>query len=118
MKRGILQWGKVLGAMVAVTAIMLLLLSLIFYKMNLSDKSIAVGIVLIYILANFIGGFIMGRIKEENKYKWGALVGIMFFVTLTIVSFVVTGELYSSGIKALWALMSCVGGGIIGGMSA
>ena len=35
MKRGMLQWGKVLGAMVAVTAILLLLLSLIFYKMNL-----------------------------------------------------------------------------------
>lgn len=118
MKRVILQWGKVLVAMVAVTAIMLLLLSLIFYKMNLADKGIAIGIVLIYVIANFVGGFIMGKIKEENKYKWGALVGIMFFVTLTIVSFIVTGELYGSGIKALWALMSCVGGGMVGGMCA
>jgi putative membrane protein (TIGR04086 family) len=118
MKRGLLQWGKVLGAMVAVTAILLLLLSLIFYKMNLSDRGIAVGIVVIYLAANFVGGFIMGKIKEENKYKWGALVGIMFFVALSIISMVVTGELYSSGTKALWALLSCVGGGMIGGMCA
>ena len=118
MKRGLLQWGKVLGAMVAVTAILLLLLSLIFYKMNLSDRGIAVGIVVIYVTANFVGGFIMGKIKEGNKYKWGALVGIMFFVGLSMISMVVTGELYSSGTKALWAMLSCVGGGMIGGMCA
>lgn len=118
MKRGMLQWGKVLGAMVAVTAILLLLLSLIFYKMNLSDRGIAVGIVVIYVIANFVGGFIMGKIKEDNKYKWGALAGIIFFVTLTVVSMLVTGQLYASGTKALWALLSCVGGGMVGGMCA
>ena len=118
MKRNLLQWGKVLAVMVGVTAILLLLLSLIFYKMNISEKGIAIGIVLIYIIANFVGGFIMGKIKEEKKYKWGILVGIMFFTMLTVVSLLMTGQLYGSGLKALWALLSCIGGGMIGGMSA
>ena len=118
MRSNLLQWGKVLVAMVAVTAILLLILSFIFYKANLSEKGIAIGIVLIYVIANFVGGFIMGKIKEKNKYKWGATVGIMFFVTLTIVSMLVTGQLYSSGIKAVWALLACIGGGMVGGMCA
>lgn len=118
MRRNLLQWGKVLAAMAAVTAILLLLLSFIFYKTNLSEKGISVGIVMIYVIANFVGGFIIGKIKEKNKYKWGALVGGVFFVTLTFLSIMVTGQLYSSGIKAVWALMSCIGGGALGGMSA
>ena len=118
MKKNILQWGKVLAVMVGITAILLLLLSLIFYKINLSEKGIAVGIVLIYVIANFVGGFIMGKIKEEKKYKWGIMVGVMFFAVLTMVSLMMTGQLYGSGIKAMWALLSCIGGGIIGGMSA
>lgn len=118
MRSNLLQWGKVLAAMVAVSAILLLFLSFIFYKTNLSEKGIAIGIVLIYVIANFIGGFIMGKIKEKNKYKWGALVGIVFFVALTCLSIIVTGQLYSSGIKAVWAMMSCIGGGVLGGMSA
>lgn len=118
MKTNILQWSKVLGAMIAVTAILLLLLSFIFYKVNLSDKGIAIGIVIIYVVANFVGGFIIGRIKEENKYKWGAAVGIMFFVVLTFLSMLVTGQLYGSGTKAVWALLACIGGGMVGGMCA
>ena len=118
MKSNLLQWGKVLVAMVAVTAILLLALSYIFYKTNLSERGIAVGIVMIYIITNFVGGFIMGKIKEKNKYKWGALVGLLFFVVLTFLSIIVTGQLYSDGIRALWAMMACIGGGVLGGMSA
>ena len=118
MKSVLLQWGKVLAAMVAVTAILLLVLSYIFYKMNLSDKGIAIGIVIIYVITNFVGGFIMGKIKEEKKYKWGIMVGVMFFCMLTMVSLMMTGQLYGSGIKAMWALLSCIGGGMLGGMSA
>lgn len=118
MKKTILQWSKVLAAMVGVTAILLLILSFIFYKMNLSEMGIAVGIVFIYVVANFVGGFIMGKIKEEKKYRWGILVGIMFFVMLSLVSFIMTGQLYGSGVKAMWALLSCVGGGMVGGMCA
>ena len=118
MRSGLLQWGKVLAAMVGVTAIMLLILSFIFYKMNLSDKGIAVGIVMIYVIANFVGGFIIGKIKGKNKYKWGALVGVAFFIMLTFVSIMVTGQLYGSGTRAMWAMLSCIGGGMLGGMCA
>ena len=118
MKKNILQWGKVLAVMIAVTAILLLVLAFVFYKTNLSEKGIAIGIVVIYIIANFVGGFIIGKIKNESKYRWGILVGLMFFAMLSIISLVVTGALYGSGIRALWALMCCVGGGMIGGMCA
>ena len=38
MKSVLLQWGKVLAAMVAVTAILLLVLSYIFYKRTFKTK--------------------------------------------------------------------------------
>ena len=118
MKSGLMQWGKVLAAMVAVTAILLLILAFVFYETNMTENVIVIGIILIYVIANFVGGFIMGKIKEKNKYKWGALVGLMYFVALTLVSIMMTGDFYSSGIMALWAFTASVGGGMLGGMLA
>jgi putative membrane protein (TIGR04086 family) len=118
MKSGLLQWGKILAIMVAVTSILLLILAFIFYKMNITDNVIMIGIILIYAISNLCGGFIMGKLKGKNKYKWGMLVGLMYFFALTLVSIAMTGQLYSSGIMVLLAFVSSVGGGMLGGMMA
>lgn len=118
MKRTVMQIFKVTMIMAALTAMLLLVLSFMLYKINMSEKLIAVGIVVIYVLVNLLGGFLVGKIKEKNKYKWGILVGLIYFISLTLVSTIITGEMYGNGMQAIWAMLSCIGGGMLGGMCA
>lgn len=118
MKRNIIQVLKATIVVAVVTILMLLLLSLMLFKLNLSDMVVMVGIYIIYVVANFIGGLIIGKVKGERKFMWGMVVGMVFFVTLSIISLIVTGEMYGSGAKAIGALVACVLGGMAGGMVA
>ena len=118
MKRNVLQVMKTTIVVAIVTIILLLLLAFMLFKFNLSDSFIMVGIYIIYVVSCFVGGFIIGKVRGEKKYLWGMVVGLVFFMTLSIISLVVTGELYGSGMKAVGALVACVLGGAVGGMIA
>lgn len=118
MKRNILQVVKATIAVSIVTVIMLLILAFLLFKLNLSDGFIMAGIYITYVVSCFIGGLIIGKVRGEKKYMWGMVVGLVFFLTLTIISLIVTGELYGSGAKAIGALVACVLGGMAGGMIA
>lgn len=118
MKRNVLQVLKATIAVAVVTVVLLLLLSLILFKFNLSDTFVMVGIYITYVVSCFVGGLIIGKVRGEKKFIWGMVVGLVFFVTLSIISLIVTRELYGSGLKVLGALAACVFGGMAGGMVA
>ncbi len=44
-----------------VTGIFLLILTLLLYKMGLSEQKVNIGVILIYVIATFSGGFVMGE---------------------------------------------------------
>lgn len=116
MKRNVLQVLKAVIVVAAVTSVLLLLLAFLLFKFNLSDGLIMAGIIIIYVVSNFVGGFIIGKVRGEKKFIWGIIVGLVFFVSLSVLSLIVTGELYGSGLRALGALAACVIGGMLGGM--
>lgn len=118
VKRNILQVVKATIAVAIVTVILLLIIAFMLFKFNLSDSFIMAGIYITYVVSCFVGGYIIGKVRGEKKYIWGMIVGAVFFVTLSIISLIVTGELYGSGMKAIGALVSCVLGGAFGGMIA
>ncbi|MBQ2744253.1 MAG: TIGR04086 family membrane protein [Lachnospiraceae bacterium] len=118
MKRNVLQVVKATIAVAIVTVILLLIMAFMLFKFNLSDGFIMVGIYITYVVSCFVGGLIIGKVRGEKKYLWGMIVGLVFFVTLSLISLIVTGELYGSGMKAIGALVACVLGGAVGGMIA
>lgn len=118
MKRNVLQVVKATIAVAIVTVILLLIMAFMLFKFNLSDGFIIVGIYITYVVSCFVGGLIIGKVRGEKKYLWGMIVGLVFFVTLSLISLIVTGELYGSGMKAIGALVACVLGGAVGGMIA
>ncbi len=118
MKRNVLQVVKATIAVAIVTVILLLIMVFMLFKFNLSDGFIMVGIYITYVVSCFVGGLIIGKVRGEKKYLWGMIVGLVFFVTLSLISLIVTGELYGSGMKAIGALVACVLGGTVGGMIA
>lgn len=99
-----------------ITGLALLLLALFVYKFDLDDSKVVIGITIIYIVACFIGGFILGKLKKANKFIWGAVCGAAYFVILTLVSLAVNHTVGNDGIGFFTILVMCVSGGMIGGM--
>ncbi len=100
----------------ALTAIFILIFTLIVYKMLLPDNKITIGIIIIYTLSNLISGFVAGKIKGSKKFIWGILVGCTYFIVLIIVSSIISKEFFSNQAMILPALLSSLGGGMVGGM--
>ena len=59
----------------AVTGAFLLFLAFLLFQFDLGEKPVSAGIVAVYILSCFSGGFMSGKILRKDKYLWGILVG-------------------------------------------
>lgn len=102
----------------ALTGVCLLLLALLVFKMNLEEGSIAVGITAVYVISCLGGGVVAGKLMRKDKYRWGIVVGMCYFVLLATVSFAVQGKWDMTLLHALTTFCMCLGGGALGGMLA
>ena len=78
---------KVLAFSYVLTVASLMLLALLLYKFRFGEMVVNVGIILIYILACFVSGFLTGKRMERRKFLWGFVVGLGYFIILLLVSF-------------------------------
>ena len=69
-----------------ITAFVLLILSFLMLKLDLSGTVISGGINFVYIISAFTGGFFIGKKTEQKKFLCGLLIGIAYFVILMLVS--------------------------------
>ena len=86
MNKTIQENGKIIillkGALFSyiITAFILLLLSFLMLKLDLSGTVIGIGINMAYILSSFGGGFFVGKKAKQQKFLWGLLMGVFYFV--------------------------------------
>lgn len=102
--------------MFIVSGLLLLLLSLILYKMEPGESVIKIGIVVVYVISGFLGGFLMGKIMREQKFLWGLAAGAIYFVVLFLVSSIVKGGFDMDMAKVATTLILCAASGMAGGM--
>lgn len=98
------------------TTALLLLLALVLYKMNLSERPVAIAIIVIYVAATFFAGFVTGKRLQNRKFLWGLLMGAAYFVVLAVVSLAVNQSPDALGDSFFTTLVLCAGGGMLGGM--
>lgn len=98
------------------TGVLLLILAFLLFKMDLSEAVVSVGIVVIYILSCFLGGLLLGRKMKKQKYVWGLLLGLGYFLLLTGVSCLVERGFSMNFARAAMIMAICAGGGTLGGM--
>ena len=98
----------------ALTGVALLLLALVLFAFDLGET--AAGIIIIYVLACFMGGFMAGRIVRKDKYLWGVITGLTYYVLLLTVSVMAKGGWDMSAAHAVTTFFMCTGGGTLGGM--
>ena len=107
---------KSLMASYIVTGLLLLGLTVLVYKFELDEQLVVGSIVVIYVLATFLGGFIIGKLTGHKKYIWGLMTGAIYFGLLYLISYGVYREFSTNGLNAVTTAILCVGGGMLGGM--
>ncbi len=109
---------KSLLASYIVTGLLLLVLTVLVYKFQLDEQVVVGGIVSIYVISTFTGGFIIGKLTEIRKFLWGMGIGAGYVLLLFLISYGVYREFNTNGLSTVSAVILCVGGGTLGGMLA
>ena len=112
----ILRILKALLTSYVVTGILLLVLAFLLYQFQLSKSAVDIGILAIYIISCFLAGFIEGKIMGTRKFLWGAVVGLLYFVLLALISLAVNQGFDNSSSNFVTTLILCAAGGMLGGM--
>lgn len=107
---------KALLASYIITGIFLLILALVLYKVSPPDGVIKIGIVFSYIFSPFIGGFILGKSEDNRRFFWGAILGIVYFLVIFMISIIMSQSLFDRGGMIAAVLSMCTLGGMLGGM--
>jgi len=107
---------KCLLAAYIVTAFLLLLLAFLVYKAGISEKIVSGTIIAIYVVVNFLAGFLAGKRMGSKKFLWGLLVGGVYFLVLAALSLIVNHSTAQLGNSFVTTLTLCCGGGMLGGM--
>ena len=107
---------KTLLASYIVTGLLLLVLTFLVYQFKWDEQTVVAGIVMIYVLSTFAGGFIMGKLTKVKKYIWGIVIGGIYFLLLFMISYGVYREFNTNGLNVITTAILCVGGGMLGGM--
>lgn len=115
VKKLLFNMTKILLFMYILTGLMLFLLAFMMYKMDLSSNQINLGIIIIMISSTFIGGLLAAKSFREKKFMYGALIGLLYFLILTIISSTIQKNLKLAD-DALSMFIMCLGSGTLGGM--
>ena len=100
------------------SGLFLLLLAFLVFRLNLGVRPVTAAVTAVYVVSCMAGGFLAGRRIQQDKYRWGGLVGICYFLLLAVVSFATGGRWNMTLIHTITILCMCIGGGTLGGMFA
>ena len=95
---------------------LLLLLALLLYRFNLTEKVVSACIIGIYILVTFLAGFLAGKREGSRKFLWGLLLGGLYFLILIVISLIVNQGMGEVAGNFFTVLILCCGSGMLGGM--
>lgn len=109
---------KILLFMYIITGILLIILAGMLYKMQLSESVVSVGIVVIYVISGFLGGFLAGKIMKTRKFLWGMVLGGSYFLVLVVGAIAFQHGIEMEVSRFFTTLILCIASGMIGGMAS
>ena len=98
------------------TGLLLLLLAFVLFWFEPGEGTAAAGITFIYVASCLTGGFAAGKIMRKDRYLWGIVTGLSYYVLLLLVSFLAQGKWDVTFAHAVTTFFMCLGGGALGGM--
>ena len=103
--------------MYIITGVLLLVLTLLLSKLQLSESAVSIGIVVIYVISGFVGGLLAGKKMKSRKFLWGMLMGAAYFLILVIGSVVFHKGMDMEASRFATTLILCIASGMVGGMA-
>lgn len=99
-----------------ITGLLLLLISFLMLKLDISSGILSGGINFIYIVSTLAGGFFIGKRTEQKKFIWGLILGVFYFIILMLVSLMMNraGSLPLGSLLTVFVITSL--SGMLGGM--
>lgn len=98
-----------------VTALLLLLMALLLFKLELNESKVSLGMTAVYVLSCFFGGLAAGKGGKKKKFLWGLLTGAVYFLVLFLLSWNLGAE-RDGFLSLILTGALCLGGGMLGGM--
>ena len=99
-----------------ITGVLLLFLALLLFKFQLSEARVNIGIIIVYVISSFLGGFLEGKMMKARKFLWGAAAGLLYFAILALISLAVNQSFGGGSSHFVTTLILCTAGGTLGGM--
>lgn len=109
---------KILLFMYIITGILLVILAGLLYKLQLSEGVVSAGIVVIYVVSGFLGGFLAGKTMKTRKFLWGMILGGCYFLILIAGSIAFQHGIDMEISRFFTTLILCIASGMIGGMAS
>lgn len=106
----------ILVTMYIVTGILLLLLAFFMYRMDLAEPVVNGAIIAIYIIAGFLGGFLIGKKAGVKKYLWGLLVGALYYGVLFLAGLLLHQGMDADMVHLVSTMALCLLSATAGGM--
>lgn len=116
MKKYILSFLKFLLVSFLLSVAMLFLLAFLLFKFHLSDTVVSAAVIVIYVISNFLAGFLAGKTMGQQKYLWGLGLGAAYFCVLWLVSLLSGQSPEEIGHGFAMTLFLCLASGMLGGM--
>lgn len=101
-----------------ITGLLLLLAAFWLYQLEPAQSQAAIGVMVIYVLSCFLGGFLSGKRLQNRKFIWGMVTGILYFLLLFLVSWIFGKGIHDTADQILTTFVLCAAGGMLGGMLA
>ena len=106
----------VLFVMYVISALLLLFLALLLYKMELGEASVKIAVIVIYIVTGLLGGILAGKKIKDKKFLWGLAVGTFYFLILFCTSLFLKRGADIELVKTVTTFILCACAGMAGGM--
>ena len=101
---------------VGITFLLILIASVFFWKMNLTVKHGAMVVLGIYVISNFLAGYLGGKMAKNKKFVAGLLIGLAYSIVLFVLSLIFNQGMEGSIANSFATLALCMASGMFGGM--
>lgn len=107
---------KCLMAAYVVTGIMLVFLAALLYKLQLSENTVEIGIIVVYVVSSLLAGLFFSKGAKSRRFLWGMLAGAAYFLIICAISMALEPDFAVMSNSCLTTMAICVGSGMLGGM--
>ena len=98
-----------------ITAVLLVICAFLLLKTELPEQTLGIILAAVDALAVFTGGVYLGKKAGHQKFLWGLIFGILYFMVYLLLSFLIGGPKLQMQ-SVLKSLLVMAAGGMIGGM--